>query len=66
MRLQIILEKGEDNVTNLLFAQAILDVTKKGSIIGETVDARKVAKLILCETETKSEAEQALKRLEGE
>ena len=61
MKLQIIFEEGEDKATNLLFAQAILDVTKKGSITGETVDARKVAKLILCETE----AEQALKRLEG-
>lgn len=57
MRLQIILEEGEDKVTNLLFAQAILDVTKNGSTTGEVIDSRKIAKLILCETETKFEVE---------
>ena len=64
MKLQIILEKSEEKITNLLIAQEIIDITKYGSINGEAVDARKIAKLILCETETKSEAEQALKRLE--
>ena len=46
MKIGIRLGKNENEVTNLTFAQAVLDVEKQGGI-----DAKKVAKLILCEKE---------------
>lgn len=46
MEIHIRLRECEDEVTNLTFAQAVLDVEKRGHI-----DAKKVAKLILCEKE---------------
>jgi len=46
MKIGICLGENENEVTNLTFAQAVLDVEKQGYI-----DAKKVAKLILCEKE---------------
>ena len=44
MKIGIILAENEKEVTNLTFAQAVLDIEKEGLI-----DAKKVAQLILCE-----------------
>lgn len=46
MKIGIILAKDEKEATNLTFAQAVIDIEKQGLI-----DAKKVARLILCEME---------------